>query len=98
MADGVYPAPGPLALAHAGERARLFLVETDDAPDALLKVLCVFAVQQVALATVAFERSGGRGRVRIEADRLDGARADHLSARLRSVPIVRGVSIGWLTA
>lgn len=93
MADGVYPAPGPLA--RAGELARLFLVETEDAPDALLKVLSVFAVQQVALASVAFERTGGGGQVRIEAARLSGERAEHLTARLKSVPIVRGVSAGW---
>ncbi|MDR3510587.1 MAG: hypothetical protein P4L73_03055 [Caulobacteraceae bacterium] len=93
MADGVYPAPAEAPLTV--ETARLFLVDTLDAPDALLKVLSVFAVQQVALATVDFAAAADGGQVRIEARRLSAERAQHLSERLRSVPVVRGVSVGW---
>jgi hypothetical protein len=78
--------------------ARLFLVETSQAQDALLRVLSVFAVQQVALASVAFAGGPDGGSIRIEARRLSEAQAEHLSARLRSVPAVRGVSLGWRSA
>lgn len=93
MADGVYPAPARPGLAAGA--AHLFLVDLMDTPDALLKVLSVFAVQQVALAAVAFDGAPGGGRVRIEAHRLGAERAERLSDRLRSTPVVRGVSVGW---
>jgi tRNA U34 5-carboxymethylaminomethyl modifying enzyme MnmG/GidA len=94
MADGVYPAPG--ALVRAGEMARLFVIETEDATDALVEVLSVFAVQQVVIVTADFTRGeGGAGRLRVEAGRLSGERAEQVTERLRAAPVVRAVSIGW---
>jgi hypothetical protein len=86
MADAVHP---------AADAVRLFLVETTAAPDALLRVLSVFAGQQVAPASVAFTSGPRCGSVRIEVQRLDAIRAERLSARLQAAPAVRAVSLGW---
>jgi len=90
MADGAH-----LAVDGPAAPMRLFLVETSSEPDALLRVLSVFAVQQVALAQVAFTSGPDYGAIRIEAHRLSEARAEQVSARLRATPAVRCVSLGW---
>ena len=74
---------------------RLFIVETTDAPTALLSVLSICAARQVVLSNVAFSAARDGGAIRIEVARLSEEDASRLSARLAAAPVVRGVSVGW---
>jgi hypothetical protein len=77
---------------------RLFIVETTDAPTALLSVLSICAARQVVLSNVAFSTAPDGGAVRIEVGWLSEEDAGRLSARLAAAPVVRGVSVGWRAA
>jgi hypothetical protein len=77
---------------------RLFIVETTDAPTALLSVLSICAARQVAPSNVAFCAAPDGGAVRIEVARLSEEDAGRLSARLSAAPVVRGVTVGWRSA
>jgi hypothetical protein len=73
-----------------------FLVEAEAGPDALVRVLTLFAVQSAALASVTASASeDGFSHIRIDADWLDECRAETLLRRLCGVPIVRNVALGW---
>jgi len=80
-------APSPLR--------RLFVIETDGAADALLRVLEPFALQQARLALVEMAPAADAVRIRIEADALCDQRADRLRRRLEGLPSVRSVALGW---
>jgi hypothetical protein len=86
MADGAAPDPAP---------SRLFIVETTGAPDALLRVLSVCAIRQVAPSAVTYAGSARGGVVRIEAGRMDEGAVERLASRLQSEPMVIGVTVGW---
>ena len=75
-------------------RRHCFVVEAVEAPDTLVRVLTPFAVQGAWLASVVLDG----GRIRIDVDGLDDRRAETLLQRLRGMPVVTGVAIGWRQA
>lgn len=78
------------------ERRRLFLIEGVAAWDALARLLAPFAIQQARLTEVRYNEAGDRFLARLEAEGLTLQRAETLCGRLRGLPIVTGVSFGWL--
>jgi hypothetical protein len=76
-------------------RRYAFVIEATDAPDALVRVLTLFAVQPLALAGVTMVPRDGGCAIRIEADGLDGRRAKTLLRRLDGLPVVCRVGLGW---
>lgn len=79
-------------------RRHCFVVEATDEFDALIRVLTPFAVQAARLASVTLERGPHGVRIRIEADGLSTRRAETLVRRLRGMPLVLSVAIGWTQA
>lgn len=76
-------------------RRYAFVIEAADTPDTLVRLLTLFAVQPLALASVAMVRSDGGASIRIEADGLDPQRAETLLRRLDGLAAVRSVGLGW---
>lgn len=76
-------------------RRHCFVVEAADEFDALIRVLTPFAVQAAALASVTLDHGPHGVRIRIEADGLSSQRAETLLQKLRGMPVVLGVAIGW---
>jgi hypothetical protein len=79
-------------------RRHCFVVEAADEFDALIRVLTPFAVQAAQLASVTLDHGPHGVRIRIEADGLSSQRAETLLQRLRGMPVVLGVAIGWRQA
>ena len=77
------------------EKRRLFLVTTDDTPDALMRVLGVASVQQTRLRALSAAPEGQHMTIRLEIDDQGDARAEVLASRLAACPSVRGVGFGW---
>lgn len=80
---------------HTAHRRHCFVVEAVEAPDTLVRVLTPFAVQGAQLASVALDALDGAVRIRIEADGLDTERTETLVRRLRGLPPVTAVAVGW---
>jgi hypothetical protein len=76
-------------------RRYAYVIEAADAPDALVRVLTLFAVQPLAVASVTMVRGEARCSIRIEADGLDARRAESLLRRLDGLPVVNSVGLGW---
>jgi acetolactate synthase regulatory subunit len=76
-------------------RRYAFVIEALDTPDALVRVLTLFAVQPLALAGVTMVARQDGSSIRIEADGLDGRRAETLLRRLDGLAVVRSVGLGW---
>ena len=76
-------------------RRHCFVVEAADEFDAPVRVLTLFAVQEARLASVTVDHGPHGLRIRIEADGLSSQRAETLLQRLRGMPVVLGVAIGW---
>jgi len=74
----------------------VFLVEMDQGPDALLRVLGPFARLGARVTGLDLTDRDSRLDLRIEAQGLAAPIADHLGARLRALPMVRGVGQGWI--
>lgn len=74
----------------------LFLIEMEAAPDAVMRVLGPFALHEAELTTLALTRGEGRLDLRVEAVGFGFELADRLGRKLRALPVVRGVSLGWL--
>jgi acetolactate synthase regulatory subunit len=72
-----------------------FLIEARDAPDTLVRVLTLFAVQPLALAHVSMVARSGACAIRIEADGLSAQRAETLLQRLHGLAVVQSVSLTW---
>lgn len=87
MADGVFPSPAP--------PRRTFLIEAHRRPDVVLRVLGPFAVQGAELLAVEAVQGADRTSIRIEASGVGEAVAQHLTERLRAMPAVIGVGLGW---
>ncbi len=89
LARGVTGDPGGrhILLVEGNERELL--------ADPLLRVLGILAVQQVRLVDVRFTRSGGAFSARLEIEPLSLQRAEHLAQRLRQIPSITAVSLGW---
>lgn len=77
------------------EKRRLFLVTTDDTPDALMRVLGVASVQQTRLRALSAAPEGQHMTIRLEIDDQGDDRAQILASRLSACPSVRGVGFGW---
>jgi ACT domain-containing protein len=77
------------------DRRHCFVVEAVEAPDTLVRVLTPFAVQGARLASVVLDRVQHAVSIRIEADGLDAERAETLVRRLRGLPSVVAVAVGW---
>ena len=77
------------------ERRRLFLVTTDDTPDALMRVLGVASVQQARLRALTATPEGQTLAIRLEIEDQGDQRAEALAARLTACLSVRGVGVGW---
>lgn len=87
MADGVLPPAGPAR--------RTFLIEAHPRGDAVLRVLAPFAVQGADIVTIESAQTPARTSIRIEAAGLDEGVAQQLAQRLRALPVVIGVGLGW---
>ena len=75
---------------------RLFLIEMEGGADALLRVLGPFAVQGATVTGLDLRTSPGGVELRIEAGGLGEQPALQLGAKLRGLPVVRTVGLGWL--
>jgi hypothetical protein len=75
----------------------MFLIEGIGDADALLRLLGPFAVQSSRLIEVSFTERGGRFSARLEAEGLSLERAEHVRQKLRQLPVVIAVSLGWRT-
>jgi hypothetical protein len=83
------------ALAEAPLDQQLFLVETSDTGDALLRVLGCFAVQQARLVETRAVVDGARLSMRIVAQGLTSHRVELLRRRISELPLAATVSVGW---
>lgn len=80
------------------ETRRTFLVRTRPEGDALLRILGPFAVQGAEILSLEAERGEAAVSVRIEVGGLSADLAAHLVARLRALPVVTQVGVGWRVA
>ena len=87
MADGVSSPPA--------SARRTFLIEARSGADVVLRVLGPFAVQDVEILAMEASLDLGRLSIRIEAAGLAEAAARCLADRLRAMPAVTGVGLGW---
>ena len=81
--------------AEAALDQQLFLVETPDTGDALLRVLGCFAVQQARLVETLAVVDGARLSMRIVAQGLTPNRVELLRRRISELPLAATVSVGW---
>jgi acetolactate synthase regulatory subunit len=75
-----------------------FVVEVDPIPDALVRVLGPFAVQQVTVAAVRYEQTDCGGFAVLEILGLDPDKAGLLERRLEQLSFVRNVTLAPLRA
>jgi predicted metalloprotease with PDZ domain len=73
----------------------IFVIEAVDAPDTLVRVLTLVAVQPLDLANVNMVRGDSGCTIRIEADGLDPQRAESLVRRLAGLTVVHSAGLGW---
>jgi hypothetical protein len=74
----------------------VFLIEMEAAPDAVMRVLGPFALHEAELTALDLTRGEGRLDLRVEAVGFGFDLADRLGRKLRALPVVRGVSLGWM--
>jgi hypothetical protein len=74
---------------------RTFLIEAHPHHDLLLRVLGPFAVQGVEILKVDADQNPARITIRIEAGGMAPEAASLLADRLRAMPAVTGVGLGW---
>lgn len=86
MADGSRLAAPP---------RRTFLIEARPQADILVRVLGPFAVQGAQIVLMEAAQDAGRTTIRIEAAGIGAELAEHLVERLRAMPAVVGVGLGW---
>lgn len=72
-----------------------FVVEARDAPDRLMRILNPFSVIGAWPAAASLERAAAGVTIRIEAEGLDGGRAEILRHRLQAQPGVSAVGMVW---
>lgn len=75
-----------------------FLVEAHANPDALSRVLDLFAVQGAELAEAMLTRDRDGVTIRVEAEGLPTERAETLLRRLQGLAVVRRAGLGWRAA
>ena len=81
---------------NQAEGRHVFLIELEAAPDAVMRVLGPFALHDAELTALDLTRGEGRLDLRVEAIGFSFDLADHLGRKLRALPVVRGVALGWL--
>lgn len=79
----------------AAPHRRTFLIEARPQADILLRVLGPFAVQGAQIVQLEAAQDAGRTTIRIEAAGLGAELAGLLVERLRAMPAVIGVGLGW---
>jgi len=72
-------------------------IEREPTAETLLRVLGTLAVQQGHLIEVRFSRTDACFAARLEIEGLGFQRMEHLARRVRQVPSVTAVSLGWRT-
>ena len=77
---------------------RTFLVEAAPEPDALLRILAPFAVQGAPILSLEAEQACELTVIRLEVGGLDHALAERLAEKLRALPVIRSVGLGWRVA
>lgn len=77
---------------------RTFLVEAAPEHDVLLRILAPFAVQGAPILSLEAEQATALTLIRLEVGGLDHALAERLAEKLRALPIVRSVGLGWRVA
>lgn len=77
---------------------RTFLVEAEPEHDVLLRVLAPFAVQGAPILSLEAEQAAALTVIRLEVGGLDHALAERLAEKLRALPIIRSVGLGWRVA
>lgn len=82
----------------AARQRRTFLIEARPQADVLLRVLGPFAVQGAQIVLMEAAQDAGRTSIRIEAAGVGIELAEHLVERLRAMPAVLGVGLGWRAA
>lgn len=89
MADGVFSSPASVR--------RTFLIEAQRRGDVVLRVLGLFAVRDVEILMIEAAQGAELTSIRIETGGLAESAAQHLVERLRAMPAVTGVGLGWRT-
>lgn len=87
MADGVSQSPASVR--------RTFLIEAQRHGDVVLRVLGLFVVQDAEILMLEAAQGAVLTSIRIETDGLAEGAAQHLAERLRAMPAVTGVGLGW---
>lgn len=87
MADGVCQSPASVR--------RTFLIEAHRHSDVVLRVLGLFAVQDAEVLMIEAAQGAQLTSIRIETGGLAEGAAQHLVERLRAMPAVTGVGLGW---
>ncbi|MBA4013039.1 MAG: hypothetical protein C0481_14320 [Phenylobacterium sp.] len=77
---------------------RTFLIEARPEADIVLRVLAPFAVQGAQILTLAAEQGADRTSIRLEASGVGPDVAGLLVERLRAMPSVTTVGLGWRAA
>ena len=72
-----------------------FLIEAAPQADILLRLLAPFAVHSAPVLFLRAEQAPDRVAVRLEIGGGDLALAERLAAKLRAVPHVRSIGLGW---
>ena len=90
MADG--------SLHAVGQVRHTFHVEAYAEIDVLVRALGPFAVQGARIVGAELTERDGRVAIRIEVSGMTMARADLTAERLRAMPAVLGVGLGWRAA
>lgn len=85
---------GSVAL-EATQRLHVFQIEARDIEDVLLRVLGPFARASADLRSVVLRKVACGVAIRIEAYALSNDRATTLAHRLRTLPCVATVGLGW---
>ncbi|MCX7585939.1 hypothetical protein [Phenylobacterium sp. 58.2.17] len=74
---------------------RTFLIEARPEADIVLRVLAPFAVQGAQILSLAAEQGAGATSIRLEAGGIGAEAAGLLVERLRAMPAVTTVGLGW---
>jgi hypothetical protein len=74
---------------------RTFLIEARAEGDVLLRVLGPFAVQGARIRAMEASEGAGGLHIRIETAGIGANLAEHVVGRLRAMPAVTTVGLGW---
>jgi acetolactate synthase regulatory subunit len=75
-----------------------FLMDAADAPDALVRVLTVLAVQPLDITGVTMTRGDHSCSIHVGVRSVEPARVETLRRRLEGLSVVRSVGLSWGSA